>query len=187
MDLNTYSFEWHQLRLLNPFNKDGSGLGWCSITVALFNSVLHTTRCVVFSCPVAAKTRHFHASVPARMLMCGGDKVPCVPPCLLQGKTYYQDVKSLTPLEAEGDFCEAEHWWKLLCHLHTPKSRVGAGRAFGPRGTSSARTCISSLVGFVQQTDCPVSSSGYQDQLSLNRVLWYLSLSELIILFRAEI
>lgn len=162
-------------------------MGWCSITIALFSSVLHTTRCVVFSCPVAAKTRHFHVSVPGRMLVCGRDKAPHVPPCLLLGKTCYQDVMSLTPLEAEGDLYEVELSWKLLHHLHTRKSYLGAGRAFGPRGTSSAWTCVSSLVGFVQQTYCPVSSSGYQEQLSLNRVLWYLSLSELIIFFRAEI
>ena len=39
-----------------------------------FNSALHPTRCVVFSYPIGANSRHMHSLVPGKMLMCAGDR-----------------------------------------------------------------------------------------------------------------
>jgi len=53
------------------------------------------------------------------ILVCGEDKLPYVPLRLLQVMTCYRGVKSLTLLQAEGNFCEAEHSWKMFNHSHT--------------------------------------------------------------------
>lgn len=41
----------------------------------VFNSALHTTRCVVFLYPIGASNRHMHSLMSGKMLMCGGDRM----------------------------------------------------------------------------------------------------------------